>query len=274
MLQSDDKILVVGGSNDDFTLVRYNSDGSLDTSFGTGGIVLTDFFGSPDTAFDLAIQPDGKILAAGYEGYGDGYGKFGIARYNEDGSLDNTFDLDGLLTTNFTDGLDGANGIALQSDGRILVAGIAGLGGNPEHSDFALARYNSDGSLDTTFSVDGMLTTDFGSSDDSAQDLDIQSDGKIIAVGYTKSESLEDFALARYEIDGTLDALFGGDGKVTTDFNFGDDEGKSVALQTDGRIVVGGYSWFGNSNDFAVARYLIKDLPPSNSVYLPVTLNQ
>lgn len=274
VLQPDDKILVVGGSNDDFTLVRYNSDGSLDNSFGTGGIVSTDFFGSPDTAYDLAIQSDGKILAAGYEGYGEDFGQFGLARYNEDGSLDTTFDLDGLLTTNFTDGLDGAHGIGIQSDGRILVVGIAGLGGTPEHSDFALARYNLDGSLDTTFDVDGMLTTDFGSSDDSAQDLDIQPDGMIIAAGNTESGSLEDFALARYETDGTLDTMFGGDGKITTDINFGADEGKAVALQTDGRIIVGGFGWIGNSNDYAVARYLIKDLPESTKIFLPITLNQ
>jgi uncharacterized delta-60 repeat protein len=242
-LQSDGKIMVAGGDDsggaDDFGLARYNSDGSLDTTFDGDGKVTTDFAAGAAYAQDMAIQPDGKMVLVGIAG-----NDFAVARYNTDGSLDTTFDTDGMLTTDFGGGTDLALHLAFQPDGKIVVAGRNDIGGA---EDFAVARYNTDGSLDTTFSTDGKVTTNFGG-DDFGHGVSIQADGKIVVVG--TGGAVGDFAVARYNSDGSLDSTFDGDGKVTTDFG-GTDEGFGGKIQADGKIVVAGLS----GNDFAVARY-------------------
>jgi uncharacterized delta-60 repeat protein len=137
----------------------------------------------------VAIQPNHKIVAAGFTGAGD---DFALARYNLDGSLDTSFDGDGKVTTDFG-GLDGALGVAIQPDRKIVAAGFTG-------DDFSLARYNLDGSLDTSFGGDGKVTTDFGGFDQ-AFEVAIQPNGSVVAAGFTG----DDFALARYNRDGSLD---------------------------------------------------------------------
>ena len=169
------------------------------------------------------------------------------------GKLDLTFGIDGLVTTDFGSTSDGAGSVAIQADGKILVTGTTvppGAG-----ADFALARYNSDGSLDTTFGTDGKVTTDFGSQD-SAGSVAIQADGKIVVTGVSIQPGTGyDFALARYNTDGSLDTTFDGDGKVTTDFGFSYDYGMDLAIQADGRIVVTGWSIQpGTGYDFALTR--------------------
>src|SRR5205823_5199649 len=138
---------------------------------------------------------------------------FAVARYNADGSLDTTFGSGGTVTTNFGPGAtyDDADGVAIQSDGKIVVAGTCNRGGSD--NVFAVARYNADGSLDSTFGSGGTVTTDFGlgGSDDSAYAVALQPDGKIVAAGATYLGGVPgDFALARYNPDGTLDSTFGG----------------------------------------------------------------
>lgn len=128
-----------------------------------------------------------------------------------DGSLDATFDNDGWTTTDFGSNDEGI-AVALQSDGKIVVAGNS-------NNDFAVARYNSNGSLDTSFDSDGMLTTDLTGGNDEAQAVAIQSDGKIVVAGRSYTGSSYDFAVVRYNSDGTLDTTFSDDGIVTTDFN-------------------------------------------------------
>ena len=245
---SDGKIVVAGGSyagvggTHSFALARYNADGSLDTSFDGDGKLTTDFGGG--VAYGVALQPDGKILAVG--AVGAGAGGFALARYNAGGSLDTTFDGDGKLTTDFGGGV--AYGVALQPDGKILAVG-AGAGG------FALARYNANGSLDTSFDGDGKLTTDFAGG--VAAGVALQSDGKIVAVGYATGFGGElDFALARYNANGSLDTSFSADGTQTTDLG-GDEEASDVAIQPDGKIVAvgSGYSFIGSSTMAVVARY-------------------
>ena len=202
-LQSDGKFIAVGsvgqGSSRDFALARYNSDGSLDTSFGSGGTVTTHFFGSSDQALAVALQSDGKIIAVGQAVQSDGDDDFALARYNSDGSLDTSFGTGGKVTTDFFSQNDQAFAVALQSDGKIIAAGSTFL-------DFALARYNSDGSLDATFGSGGKVTTDFAFSDQ-AFAVALQSDGKIIAAGFANQgrRDINDFALARYNSDGSLD---------------------------------------------------------------------
>ena len=217
----------------DFALARYNRDGSLDPSFDGDGKVTTDF-GGFDVANAVANYPDGRILAAGETTAGD----FVLARYNRDGSLDPSFDGDGKVTTDFG-GFDVANGVAVYPDGRVVAAGRSS-------GDFALARYNRDGSLDPSFDGDGRLTTDFGGLD-GAVDVDTYPTGTIVAAGFSSG----DFALARYNRDGSLDPSFDGDGRVTTDFG-SFDTAFGVATYPDARIVAAG----GGGGDFRLARYL------------------
>src|SRR2546423_753269 len=219
-LQDDGKIVVVGRAGDDFALARYNPNGSLDTTFSGDGKQTTDF-GTPeartgDQADAVAIQGDGKIVAEGSTGSLSS-SNFALARYHTNGSLDVTFSGNGNQTTDFG-GFAHANGIAPQANGT-----IAAVGGNGANSDFALARYNSNGTLDTTLSGDGKQTTDFGNFD-RANAVTLLPGNKPLAVG----QSGNDFALARYNANGSLDTAFSGDGKQTTSFP-GLDEAEGLA---------------------------------------------
>ncbi|MBM3273394.1 hypothetical protein FJY94_09220, partial [Candidatus Kaiserbacteria bacterium] len=189
-VQADGKILVAGfasnGSNADFALVRYNTDGSLDTRFGTGGKVTTAIGTGSDWGESVTVQTDGKILVAG-----DAGGYFGLVRYNTDGSLDTSFDGDGKVTTDIGTGYDYGYSVTVQADGKILVAGSADIGGN---YNFALVRYNTNGSLDISFDSDGKLTTKIGSDDVEGKSVVVQTDGKILVTGETNS-SYTGFAL-------------------------------------------------------------------------------
>jgi uncharacterized delta-60 repeat protein len=255
-IQPDGRIVVAGyahnGVDQDFALARYNTDGTLDNSFSADGKVSTDFGMGHDHGRSVAIQPDGKILVAGYANNGTD-DDFALARYNTDGTLDNSFSADGKVTTSFGTDDNYGTSVAIQPDGKIIVTGFSFIGTD---SDFALARYNVDGSLDNSFSVDGKVTTAFGTGGDVGYSVAIQPDGKIVVAGFSLIGTDGDFALARYNMDGTLDNSFSIDGKVTTTFGTGVDRGNSVAIQPDGRIVVAGYAYIGAEPDFAVARYI------------------
>ena len=200
------------------------------------GRVTTDF-GLSDIGYSVALQSDGKILVAGSSSAFNGKSEFALARYNSNGSLDTTFDADGLVTTNFGSAIDTfvvqsyGYSVLVQHDGKIL------LGGGSNGS-FVLARYNSSGSLDTTFDTDGKVATRLSGEGFSAA---IQSDGKILLAGmaYANTNTANNFALARYHSNGSLDSTFGTDGKVTTDFG-GHSQGRSVVVQTEGKILVVG----------------------------------
>jgi uncharacterized delta-60 repeat protein len=238
-LQPDGKLVAAGSADRDaFALARYNPGGSLDGSFGAGGTVTTDFVNSlDDAAYALALQPDGKLVAAG-----SGLGGFALARYNPNGSLDESFGADGKVTT--VDGaLIVANALVLQPDGKLVAAGMAWT---PSTGfDFCLVRYNSDGSLDTSFGVGGKVTTNFvNSSSDQANALALQPDRKLVAAGS---------GVVRYNPDGSLDTGFGVGGKVTTPFR---NVAYALALQPDGKLVAAGQLFNGSYSVFAVARYM------------------
>jgi uncharacterized delta-60 repeat protein len=366
-LQSDGKIVAAGAAGGDFALARYNSDGSLDTGFGTGGQVTTDF-GADDSAADVALQSDGKIVVVGesvdlsrglfqldvarYLSNGQldtGFGSAGtitvvntvdgkltlqpdgsflvagstksnsttveslvLIRYDSTGNLDPTFGSGGragiyfaatatpvvqgvaiqsdgrvvvaatgsgnVLLARFTAagspdasfGTDGqvstfgatAHAFALQGDGAILVAGNAAPSGN---SDFALFRYFANGSLDPTFGAGGGVVTDFGPGrQDEADAVAVQPDGRIVAAGFTRGTD-DNFALARYNPNGTLDTGFGSGGLVSTDFGGTNDDATAVAIQPDGKIVAAGAA----GSNFALARYLREDpLPGGNQRFV------
>ncbi|MEH2461293.1 DUF4347 domain-containing protein [Nostoc sp.] len=258
-VQSDGKILVGGisykASNYDFAIARYNSNGTLDTSFNKTGKVTTDFNNSSDGGNSITVQSDGKILLAGTSNNGSNY-DFAIARYNSNGTLDTSFNKTGKVTTDFNNSYDSGYSITVQSDSKILLAGTSG--DNSSNSDFAIARYNSDGTLDTTFNATGKVTTDFNNSSDDGKSITVQSDGKILLAGTSgDNSSNSDFAIARYNSDGTLDNSFNATGKVTTDFNNSSDDGKSITVQSDGKILVAGDS----NQDFAIARYVVNQVP-------------
>ncbi len=251
-IQFGGKIVAVGFSNTDFAIVRYNPDGSLDTGFGSGGKVSTDFAGGIDTASGVVVQPDGKIVVAGFSS--NGAYDFAVARYNPDGSLDSNFGSGGIVTTDFAGDDDLAVDVAIQPDGQIVVVGYTD---NPTtDEDFALVRYNPDGSLDSSFSLDGKVQTDFGwLRDDYAYGVVLQPDGKIVVAGGSRDAVYnEDFAVARYNPDGSLDSSFSLNGKVTTDFAGDRDEAFAVALQPDGKIVAAGTAYVGGTF-FGLARY-------------------
>jgi uncharacterized delta-60 repeat protein len=265
-VQSDGKIVAVGPSNSgttsapnyDFALVRYNTDGSLDSSFGTDGKVATDLGGIREVAWGVALQPDGKIVVAGESGSSTTIKDFALARYNTNGTLDSSFGTGGKVITPVSSLADGAGAVAIQSDGKIVAAGYSNSGtASAVNRDFTLLRYNANGTLDNSFGVGGKVITDFGSSiDDQANAMAIQSDGKIIAVGKygLDSSAGTDYALARYNMDGSLDTSFGTGGKVLTSVaNY--DEALAVAIQADGKFVVAGISHNGANNDFSLVRY-------------------
>lgn len=269
-LQSDGKLVVAGTtyinndfSGEDFAITRHNANGTLDTTFGVGGKVTTDFPGLAAVASSVLVQPDGKILVAGgafpdFTFLGD----FEVARYNSNGSLDTSFGNGGIVTTSFPGQGSYAFALALQADGKIIAAGTDFVNFSSDDSsdtDFAVARYNSNGTPDTTFGNGGQVTTDFDGFNDDAFSVLIQSDGKIVAVGSAKNPAtFYDFAAVRYLANGTIDTSFGSGGKVRTDFgNFDFDQARSAALQPDGKIVAAGTTIFNNglSEPFAVVRY-------------------
>ncbi len=289
--EGETKILLVGrsGPNESprFAAVRYHATGAPDLGFGIGGIVeIAVPGGSESIAFDIAVQPDdGKIVLAGVVGTQLG-SDIALVRYNPDGSLDDgrldggglddgglpdstpgdsdRFGSDGTVRTSFLDGqFEGASAVIVQFDGKIVAGGEI-------RGDFALVRYNRDGSLDdggpddTTpgdqFGFDGRVTTGFGlGRDDSVADLVLQPDGKIVAGGTSRIATARQFALARYHIDGTIDQTFGTAGMKTTDFP-GGGGGLMAALvrQPGGKLVAAGRTTTGGPDDpgdFALVRY-------------------
>jgi uncharacterized delta-60 repeat protein len=258
-MQADGKIVVAGGLSGRFALMRFNADGTRDETFSGSGKVTTDLTGASsangwDEAHAVAIQADGKVVAVGEAG-GRG-GRFAIVRYKRSGKLDDTFSSDGKRFTNFSSGPDVASGIAIQTNGKIVAVGGAHLGGLAADGRFALARYNTHGTLDKTFGGDGKVMTNFTPVMDVARGVAIQSDGKILAAGGMAS-SESGFALARYKANGTLDSSFDGDGRVTTDFPGIGDSASGIAIQTDGKIVAAGDSGEAShlETEFALARY-------------------
>jgi len=268
-LQADGKIIAAGTyfvdfnpgdmSDTDFALARYNPDGTPDATFGAGGQVTTDFLGKEDDAFTVLIQPDGKIIAVGSANDPVNFYDFAAVRYLSNGTIDTSFGVAGKVSTDFRGGgFDRAHSAALQTDGSIVAAGFAiTVSGGSEN--FAVARYNSSGVLDTTFSGDGKAQIDFGSCCQSANEVLLQSDGKIVTVGFPDSESSDsDFVVARLDSAGALDSTFGIGGKVRTSFGNLNGGALGAALQADGKIVAVGFqaTFTDTRVDFALARYL------------------
>jgi len=253
VMQPDGKIIVTGGAFESICVVRYNLDGSLDSSFGSGGIVINRI-GEFASGNSVVLQADGKILIGGDALFGSDK-NFVILRYNINGMLDNTFSFDGTVTTDFNGREDMARSIRVQTDGKIVVAGRSGDLTIHEDSDFAAARFNTDGTLDNSFGTNGKVTTDFLGDYDYGTSMVLQPDGKIlIAGGLIRGKGNFDFATLRYNIDGTLDNTFNGDGRSITTIGIGLDYANSMTLQFDGKILLAGTASNSSDNDFALVR--------------------
>ncbi len=264
LIQPTGEIVAGGFSSSRFALARYATNGSLDTAFSGDG-VLTTTVGSGGNAqvFGLIFVNNG-IIAGGLGFNGTNNSNFALARYDLSGALDGTFGSGGILTTQLSTGADGIR--ALMLDDNNIIAGGFALNGN--RTDFALARYGTNGVLDTTFDADGIVTTAIGGGDDEINAIALQTDNKIIAAGFTvdANNKTRDFAVARYDTDGTLDPAFGTGGKVTTSISSnnttpGHDVINAVLIQPDGKIVAGGSSYktefppILDHTDFTLIRY-------------------
>ena len=250
-IQNDGKIVITG----DPIIVRYNTDGTIDTGFGNEGIIVT---AAGYVLASIAIQSDGKIVLAGVHSPDSGNGNILVMRCNPDGTLDTSFDDDGVAITEIDNDAE-SYAVAIQNDGKIVVTGETWTGNNFD-SNIIVIRYNPDGSEDISFGDDGIVITSIDSQA-GAYDIAIQNDNNIVVTGTsTVQGNSRDYALTvvRYNISGTLDTNFDGDGIVTTKI-YGDgdsyDVADGIAIQSDGKIVVAGKTESGGWSDIAVVRY-------------------
>lgn len=261
---TEGKMVVVGSAGGSLALVRYLADGTLDPAFAGGGKTAVTLPGGSARAQAVVLQDDGRLVVAGvYDPSGSTPANFLVARFTSDGVLDPTFDGDGWTATDFGSTTDGAWGVAIDGEGRIVAGGFAYA--TVATADFALARYLNDGRLDTSFGGDGRVTTDFTASSDFGMALTLDAAGRIVVAGYSQvpDTAIHDFAVARYSDDGTLDSAFSEDGWATVDFGpdgyLGPDYATGVAVDADGRLLLGGYSSQPHEgdqfhSDFALAR--------------------
>jgi uncharacterized delta-60 repeat protein len=252
-IQSDGKIIAAGSCQNatkDMVLVRYDANGTVDTTFGDNGVVITPNAGD-DLIKKVKIQADGKIVAVGQiASPPTNYGDFILTRYESNGSLDNSFGTGGKVITDIN-GRDNAYDFVIQTDGKYVVAGEV-------NSNFALARYNPNGSLDSLFGTSGVVTTQMHTGGE-ATGVALQADGKIIVAGPALTSADVDFAVVRYQADGSLDTSFGTNGKVFTNLSW-HDYVTGVAIQPNGRIVVAGYLISGCCGDLFGITRLVGDV--------------
>ncbi len=270
-LQGDGKIVTAGTATinfftSDYSIVRLDSDGTFDSTFGGDGRVFVNIadqaVGGMDSANAIAVQPDGKIIAGGDSQFLNTSRDWSLVRLNADGSLDASFDGDGRVRTTFggNNEIESINSIAIENNGRIVAAGF---GGEDLVRGFAVARYNTDGSPDTSFSIDGKVVTAIGSNNGgSANSVAVQADGRIVAAG---SGILEN-ALVRYNVDGSLDSSFSGDGRAFLTVNpNGATVARGVLIEPDGKIItVGNAARDGADDDFLLARFNTDGTPSTD----------
>ena len=251
----DGRIVAGGHSDGDLAVMRFEAAGAPDPTFGDGGLRRTDFGGFGERATAAAVAADGTIVVAG-SGTDSPVALNAdvlLARYEPDGTPDVTFSGDGRQVTD-SGGEDSAQALALAAGGKVVVVGSAtNSGPTITVSDVLVARYDADGTLDTTFSGDGLQTVDFGGIDRGAA-VAVASDGRIVVGATAREGASSDLAVARLSPDGTLDASFSGDGKQTTDVRGGADSAGGVVLLPGDAIAVAG-SAGGGDRDFALARY-------------------
>ena len=259
-LQPDGKVLLAGfcynGATYDFCAARYLANGSLDTTWNGTGKVTTAIGSGDDYATSMTLQPDGRVLLAGYCTNGTN-NDFCAARYLANGTLDTSWNSTGTspgkVITPIGTGSAYANAMTLQPDGKVLLAGYC-LGST--NNDFCAARYLANGTLDSTWNGTGTVITAIGSGGDYARAMTLQPDGKVLLAGNCSGATTYDFCAARYLANGTLDITWSGTGTVVTPIVTGDNSARSITLQPDGKVLLAGRCYNGTNIDFCAARYL------------------
>jgi uncharacterized delta-60 repeat protein len=260
-IDTNGKVLVAGysynGTNSDMTVWRYNSDGTLDTGFNTVGYVSHDNLAGGsgnDRANALLIDANGKIVVAGYSSNGTDF-DMALWRFNSNGSLD--------TSTSHHNAAGGAGSdigraIAMDNNNKLLITGYSY---NGTDNDMSIWRYDTAFSLDTSFNTTGFATHNNaagGAGNDEGEAIGIDSDGNIVVAGFSVNGSNEDMSLWRYTAAGSLDTSFNTSGVVTHNSaagGNGNDEGKSLAFDSNGKILVTGFSSNGTDNDMSLWRY-------------------
>ncbi|MGO3182770.1 MAG: T9SS type A sorting domain-containing protein [Aequorivita sp.] len=259
-LLDDGKILMAGYRDENFTVAKFNADGSVDTTFGVNGWTSITYDNASSYARAMAVQNDGKIVISGFGLTGGNRFQIAAARFNVDGSADNSFGTDGKVAFNVGDWNDFGEGVAIQNDGKILIGGHKWIANAQQRHDLFVAKLNTDGSLDSSYGNNGVGTARLVDGANYASDMVLQADEKPILVGSTTFNGEYKMAMVRFDTDGNLDSTFGaeGNGMVSID-NVGlEDYGRGVALQADEKIILAGdfYTFSGMESEFVVTRFL------------------
>lgn len=262
ILQSDGSIIIYGNFTNIFPtelfILRIDSNGNLDNSFGTNGIVTTNFGNDGQYPGGIKLQSDGKIIISGTtENFSPLNSDIIVMRLNSNGSLDNTFGTNGQIIIN-VDLLDGSQtldygiDILFRDDGKIIVIGSSDISGNK----IVLIRLNSNGTIDSSFGSSGLVVEMFNTNFDAWTCSALQSDNKIIIGGQSNDGNNDVFALARFEENGAYDNTFGSSGKVMNSVDNYSSYGKDILIQNDGKIILIG-SVIDNTFNyaFAISRY-------------------
>jgi len=257
VIQPDGKILVAGWSTTltkVIAMLRLNPNGSVDTTFGNNGRVLTNLAGLSQQAHAVKLQPDGKILVAGLVSSPVTANDLVVLRYYTDGSIDSTFATNGIARPMLQNDDDAALSMALQADGKIVTAGY--IYNNFTYADNLVVRFDSTGALDATFNGTGVLASNPLGNDNISYGVLVQVDGKIVTTGRAWHLATLDFTLSRFNTNGSVDASFGTNGFTYTPIAIEEDYILASAMQSDGKIVATGYYTDGGIENFIVARYL------------------
>jgi uncharacterized delta-60 repeat protein len=234
------------GTNARWALARVTDAGTLDASFGGDGRATTDLSNSNEQIYDLAIQPNGRIVAAGVAEVGL-VPRFAVSRYRQDGSRDPTFSGDGSVRIDVAAGPDTGYGVAIQRDARIVVVGNSSDSGR---ESWGLVRLRPHGALDATFDGNGLAVIRFTPGYDFATEVVVQRSGRLLVVG----RASDDLAVVRLNANGARNRSFGRDGRVRVDFSRETDTARDAALAPRGRLDVAGEATFRGTLRFAVVR--------------------
>lgn len=278
--QNDNKILLGGcafipGNQEDFVIARFLTDGSLDLSWGGTGLVTNDYLGRQDELLSLQLQGDGKIVATGYVGTpGAVKEHLAVIRFNVDGTLDSTFAGTGIAVFNLSGNSRGTS-LAIQSDGKIVVGGYVKVG---SLHNGVVTRINSDGSLDNSFSTGGLFTIDLGSNE-KINSIKVTNSGRIIFAGSVTNAN-QDLLIGRLNASGILDTSFASSGLFILDLQSDDDDAKTLSVNGDESLYIGGTSLSLDSDafilkllsngsidsSFSSSGLLIKDIKEDDSI--------
>ena len=254
-IQPDDKILVStgisNGTDSDVAVLRYNPDGTLDTTFGTEGVFTYDSGNGDDCGRLIAVDVSGRITLTGYTNNGNDVDVL-LIRLNSNGVLDPFFGTDGIVLFDNAGREDYGRSIQVQGDGSILVTARSTGGGT---SMAMILRYDGTGALDTSFGTEGVVAYQGPKGNDGFRDLAVQSDEKIVVTGYTNTDAGFQILTARYNASGSPDIAFGTDGIVRYDGGYGNAGARGILIQEDGKLVVSGSNANGNDLDVIVLRY-------------------